>query len=69
MTNKGFRKTLRWLHIAVGVMLILFVYSPLSGVSWYALTVQIIAIPLVGLSGMALWQQSKLNLWVKRRQR
>lgn len=66
MTDKDFRKTVGYLHVAVGVMLILFVYSPLSDVGWYALTVQVLAIPLVSLSGIALWQQPKLNARLKR---
>lgn len=68
MTNKDFRQTLRYLHVMVGVILILFVYSPLSEVGWYALVVQALAIPLVSLSGIALWQQPKLSAWRKRRQ-
>ncbi len=69
MSNKRLRQTVRYLHIAVGIMLILFVYSPLSDVSWYVLTVQVLAIPLVSLSGIALWQQPKLSLRLKRRHR
>ncbi len=67
MTNKDFRKTVRYLHVVVGVMLILFVYSPLSEVGWYALVVQALAIPLVSLSGIALWQQPQLSAWRRRR--
>lgn len=67
MTNKDFRKMVRYLHVAVGIMLILFVYSPLGDVGWYALTVQVLAIPLVSLSGVALWQQPKLSAWRRRR--
>ena len=67
MTNKRFRQVVRWLHVTVGVMLILFVYSPLSDVGWYTLVVQALAIPLVSLSGIALWQQPKLSAWRKRR--
>lgn len=66
MTNRRFRQVVRWLHVGVGVMLILFVYSPLGEVSWYALSVQVFAIPLVSLSGIALWQQPKLSAWRKR---
>ena len=67
MSNKRLRQTLRWLHLTVGVMLIVFVYSPLREVAWYALSVQALAIPLVSLSGLALWQQPKLSAWLKRR--
>ena len=67
MTSKNFRKMVRYLHVTVGVMLILFVYSPLSDVGWYTLVVQALAIPLVSLSGIALWQQPKLSAWRKRR--
>lgn len=65
MSNKRLRGTVRWLHLIVGVMLIVFVYSPLREVSWYALTVQAVAVPLVTLLGLALWQQPKLSAWFK----
>ncbi len=68
MTNKRFRQTVRWLHVTVGVMLIFFIYSPLSDVGWYAVTVQVLAIPLVSLSGIVLRQQPKLSVWRRRRQ-
>ena len=67
MSNKRLRQSLRWLHLIVGVLLIVFVYSPLREVTWYALLMQTLAIPLVSLSGLALWQQPKLSAWLKRR--
>jgi thiosulfate reductase cytochrome b subunit len=68
MSNRGLRQTVRWVHLIVGVMLILFVYSPLREVSLYALVLQVFAVPLVTLSGLALWQQPKLSAWLSRRQ-
>lgn len=68
MSNKRFRQMMRYLHVTVGVMLIVYIYSPLGEVSWYALLVQVVAIPLVSLSGIALWQQPKLSSWRKGRQ-
>lgn len=54
MSNKRFRQTVRYLHVIVGVVLTVYVYSPLGEVSWYALLVQVVAIPLVSLSGITL---------------
>ena len=67
MSNKRLRRANRWLHLFVGIMLIVYIYSPLGEVSWYALAVQALAIPLVVLSGVALWQQPRLSAWLKRR--
>lgn len=67
MSNKRLRQTVRSAHLALGMMLGFFVYSPLREVGWYVLTVQALAVPLVILSGLALWQQPKLSSWLKRR--
>lgn len=67
MSNKRLRQTVRSVHLVVGVMLGFFVYSPLREVGWYVLTVQALAIPLILLSGLTLWQQPKLSSWLKKR--
>ena len=67
MSNKRLRRANRWLHLLVSVTLIVYVYSPLGEAPWYALAVQSLAIPLVVLSGVALWQQPRLSAWLKRR--
>ncbi len=67
MSKKRLRQVVRSAHIAVGVMLGFFVYSPLREAGWYVLTVQALAVPLILLSGLALWQQPKLSSWLKRR--
>lgn len=65
--NRQLRNVVRALHIAVGVSLILLVYSPLGDSAAFVAFNQFVAIPLVTLSGLALWQQPKLMAWLKRR--
>lgn len=65
--NRQFRNVVRVLHIAVGVSLILLVYSPLGERSAFVAFNQFVAVPLVTLSGLALWQQPKLTAWLKGR--
>ncbi len=55
------------LHVAVGVSLILLVYSPLGESAAFVAFNQFVAIPLVTLSGLTLWQQPKLTAWLKKR--
>lgn len=66
-SNRQFRKLVRVLHIAVGVSLILVVYSPLGKSPTFVTFNQFVAVPLVSLSGLALWQQPKLTAWLKGR--
>lgn len=65
--NRQFRKFVRVMHITVGVSLILLVYSPLGESSAFVAFNQFVAIPLVSLSGLALWQQPKLTTWLRRK--
>lgn len=67
VANRQLRNFVRVLHVAVGVSLILLVYSPLGGNSAFVAFNQFVAIPLVTLSGLTLWQQPKLTAWYKRR--
>ena len=65
--NRQLRNVVRVLHIAVGISLILLVYSPLGESAAFIAFNQFIAIPLVTLSGLALWQQPKLTAWLRRK--
>lgn len=64
LSNRKIRQLARGVHLIVGVSLILYFYSPLGGSVNFKHYLTIIAIPLVSLSGLVLWQQSKLIKWL-----
>lgn len=59
------RKTLRYTHMAIAVMLALFIYSPtLREDALYAAVIQFGVFPFVALSGLAMWQQARLTRFI-----
>jgi len=61
------RRTLRAGHIVVGVLLIIYVYSPLHSDPLLTDIIRYLAIPAVALSGVAMWQQGRISRWNARR--
>jgi hypothetical protein len=59
------RNFLRYLHIAIAVLIAGYLYSPsLQTNAAYAMLVQYGAFPLVAVSGLVMWQQSRIRKWV-----
>lgn len=67
LSNKGFRKIARALHILLGIALILHFYTPLSQIKAFTLFISVFAIPIVSLTGIGLWQQPKIIAFLKGR--
>jgi len=67
VANRQLRGLVRVLHVAVGVSLILLVYSPLAESAAFVAFNRFAAVPLVTLSGLVLWQQPKLTAWLRRK--
>ncbi len=67
MSNKQLRQTLRWIHIALGVMIALYIYSPLGDDATYTLLTQILVLPVVSISGLMMWQQAAISRWRRNR--
>jgi len=61
ISNKQLRLILRYTHLAAGILIGLFVYSPLVDVPAFELLVQITLIPIVVLSGIWIWQQTRVR--------
>jgi len=59
------RSWLRWTHIALSAILGTFLYSPWGAEPGFRLFVQAAVFPLVGLSGVLMWQQAKLRKLVR----
>jgi hypothetical protein len=61
MSNKQLRNILRVVHLVAGVMLIAFVYSDTLQASASFITLIRVVVPVVGISGIAMWQQASLS--------
>ena len=61
MSNKQLRNILRVVHLIAGVMLIAFVFSDALRESASYLALIRVVIPIVALSGIAMWQQASLS--------
>lgn len=61
------RLVLRWMHIGVAAFLGAYVYSPFHADPVWTDLARYGVLPLVGMSGVAMWQQARVNRWSKRR--
>jgi len=61
MSNKQLRNMLRIVHLVAGVMLIAFVYSDALQSSASFITLMRVVVPVVGISGIGMWQQATLS--------
>jgi hypothetical protein len=61
ISNKHLRLVLRYTHLAAGILIILFVYSPFGEVSAFELLVQLALIPVVVLTGIWIWQLARVR--------
>ena len=61
ISNKQLRLILRYTHLAAGILIIIFVYSPLGDVPAFELFVQIALIPIVVVTGIWIWQQARVR--------
>jgi hypothetical protein len=61
------RRTLRAGHIVVGVLLSIYVYSPLHADPLLTDIIRYLAIPVIVLSGVVMWRQGRISRWTARR--
>lgn len=67
MSNKQFRQIVRAGHIIEGVLIALYIYSPLGSNTTYDALIKFVILPLIVISGMALWQQPKIMKFMRQR--
>jgi hypothetical protein len=67
MNPAQLRRTLRVGHIVVGALVGIYVYSPLHADPLLTDIIRYLAIPVVALSGIAMWQQGRISRWTVRR--
>lgn len=60
MSAARFRTIFRWAHIAVGMFVGAYFYSPLSGTAWALPLIKFVLIPGLVISGVAMWQQPRI---------
>ena len=60
MSPTGLRRTLRWVHIVTAALIGTYLYSPWSANPVFAAVTLYGVFPLMGLTGIAMWQQGRL---------
>lgn len=64
MTNKQLRTYIRYVHLLEGILIAIYIYSPTAQQSpIYSGMVQLVIVPFIVISGLALWQQPRINKW------
>lgn len=61
MSPASLRVWLRWSHIAVGVVIAAYLYSPLHEDAVATLIARLSLIPVLALTGVAMWKQGLLT--------
>jgi len=64
-SNKNLRTILRAIHLIIGGMVIAYLYTPLGTVEWFGSLVKI-AIPILTLTGVSMWQMPFFTKIIKR---
>ncbi|QPH54985.1 hypothetical protein [Pontivivens ytuae] len=67
MSPAALRRTLRWFHIVLGLAIGTFFYSPLRDSAAYESLLAFGLIPLAVITGLAMWQQGRLNRLLSRK--
>ena len=60
MTAARLRTMLRWFHIFIAFFLGAYFYSPFAGAAWMLPVIQFVLIPLLLVSGLAMWKQPQI---------
>lgn len=61
MSPRTARSWLRWTHIALGLMLATWLYTPLVADPTAITTVRFLLVPFLAVSGLSLWGQVALS--------
>jgi len=59
------RTRMRWVHIATGLVVGTYIYSPWSGLPWFDTAVKAVILPALALTGIWMWQQGRIRRWLK----
>lgn len=61
MSAVTLRKLLRWSHVAIGLMIGTYIFSPLHLDPTATLMARLSLVPLLTATGVAMWQQGRLS--------
>jgi thiosulfate reductase cytochrome b subunit len=61
------RNLIRTLHLVLSIPIIGFIYGPVAAIPPAASFTRFVAVPLVILSGLWLWQKPRLLRWLRQR--
>jgi len=65
MTAAKLRVMLRWMHILLGLVIMCYIYSPLSGKVGFQLAMKFFIIPFIAFSGLWIWKFQAFNKFFK----
>jgi len=65
MTVVRERSLIRALHLALSLPIIGFIYGPVASIPHAARFTRLVAVPLVALTGVWLWQRPRLLRWIR----
>ena len=65
LSNKTLRNALRAIHLVIGALVVVYVYSPLGNVDWFESLVKI-SIPTLTITGLSMWQMPFITKMFKR---
>lgn len=60
-SNKRMRDIQRFVHLAMGVFLIVYIYTPLGDLRPFESLVRLIIIPILVVTGILMWQLPRLR--------
>jgi len=66
MTDAAKRSIVRWIHIVFGIPIIGYIYSPFKELPNYAPVVRYVALPVMVLSGLRMWEGHLLRRLISR---
>ena len=61
MSNATQRVICRWIHIVLGIPIIGYVYSPFAELPNYAPVVRYVAMPMILVTGLWMWQGPRVR--------
>ena len=67
MNSLSERALIRTLHLVLSIPIIGFIYGPVAHIPPAATFTRLIAVPVVALSGIWMWQKPRLLRWLRPR--
>ena len=65
LTQSKIRVILRWVHIVLGLVIMCYIYSPLSKYLVFKRMMQFIVIPVITFTGLWIWKFNAFNKFFK----